>query len=422
MKRKTLNACLTGLGLVCMTACSYAQANEVQYNFSGFGTVGGTHSSNTEADFRGSLVFPTGAGATRATAYGIDTRLGLQGSAKISPNLSAIVQVVTDRRYDNRYRPEIEWANFKYDVDQNWYVRAGRVVAPVFMYSEQRNVAFSLPEARLPYEAYSLNPITHMDGADVGGRTEIGGGQLSVQITAGRGKLRLSVPIEVSGSAAMLNTTYEKGSSTYRFGYGRYRLDFMGLGKVAPFFEAYSNAVNNMGISLGYPPETANVKFSDVKAKIIAAGYAYDAGNWLLQSEYIVRRSPGVVVQDANAWYVMGGYRMGKFTPFVSVSQIKSKEPAPRSPAVGTSGMAALSAYIINAVDADYNEHNEQSRVALGMRYDFYRNLALKVQLDHIRKPAAPAVNNGLFELTTTNFATNKASVNLLTVNLDFVF
>lgn len=395
---------------------------QTQLNFSGFGTLGGTHSNSREADVKESLVFPTGAGATKATSYGIDTRLGLQASAKINNQLSGIVQVVVDRRWDNLYSPQVEWANLKYDVSKDWYVRAGRVVAPVFMYSEQRNVGYSLTPVRAPYDVYSLNPITHLDGADVGGRVDVAGGTLSAQVTGGRGKLRLSFPVEVSGSSVMFNSTYEIQNSTFRLGYGKYRLDFMGVDQLGTYFDLYQQAVTGLGTAMQYPPETANVKFSNVPARIMGVGYAYDNGQWLVQSEYVSRRSPGVVVQDGDAWYVLGGYRIGKFTPYVSYSSLKSKEPPARAPAVGFGGVSDMAAFLVNMIDADYNIHNEQNRISLGVRYDFYRNLALKVQMDHIRKPATPAVNEGLFDNATNAFSAGDRSVNLLTINLDFVF
>lgn len=419
--KKTMWAALLA-GLFSAGQASAEGVDQTQLNFSGFGTIGGTHSNSREADVEETLVFPSGAGATKATSYGIDTRLGLQASAKINNELSGIVQVVVDRRWDNLYTPQIEWANLKYDINKDWYVRAGRVVAPVFMYSEQRNVGYSLATVRVPYDVYSLNPVTHLDGVDVGGRVALGGGILSAQVTGGRAKLRLSVPVEVSGSSVMFNSTYEIDNSTFRFGYSKYKLDFLGINQVGNIFDLYRQSVAGLGNALQYPPESANVKFSNVPARIMGAGYAYDNGKLLVQTEYVSRRSPGVVVQDGDAWYALGGYRLGKFTPYVAYSSIKSKEPAAHSPAVGFGGISDMAAMVINMVDDEYNQHNEQNRLSLGVRYDFYRNFALKVQMDHIRKPATPAVNVGLFSNTSAAFNAGDRSVNLLTVNLDFVF
>lgn len=418
------------VGVACLGMSGLTQADEaMQFNFSGFGTLGATYNNNHEADFRPTLVMPAGPGASKATDPGVDTKLGLQGSAYFGRGLSGVVQVVVDRRYDNAYSPEFEWANLKYDISKNLYVRGGRVVAPVFMLSEQRNVGYSLTTVRTDAEVYSLNPITHLDGVDIGGKLEVAGGIWSLQATGGSTKLKLGAGVEISGSSAMFNTTYEIGESTFRLGYSDYKLDILPLSATTiQAFSGYRTAmslINAGAINLGYPAASANVSFDDVKVRILGLGYAYDDGRWLAQSEYVRRRSDGYVVQDGDAWYLLGGYRLGKFTPYASYSKLKSKEPAGQKPAVSPHPSLNMLAYVVNAVDADYGQHNDQSRFSLGMRYEAYKNMALKLQLDHVRKTADPLMGNvGTFRdhAAYPNFPTDKRSINLVSLNLDFVF
>ena len=68
------------------------------------------------------------------------------------------------------------------------------------------------------------------------------------------------------------------------------------------------------------------------------------------------------------------------------------------------------------------------------MRWDFYKNMALKVQWDHITRPDSTSVSTGPFRpptdvysgLFNTNagsaFAGDNKSVNVVTLALDFVF
>jgi hypothetical protein len=407
--------------LLCQATPVWAETTSA---WSGFGTLGAVHSNNREADFIGSIVQPVGSGKSQATSYGVDSKLGGQVAVKFDSGVSGIVQVVVDHRYDHTYRPEIEWANLKYDLGKNAYVRAGRVVAPVFMYSEQRNVGYSLTPAREPVDVYSLNPITHLDGLDVGVRHEMGGGVLSAQVTGGRHKLRINpVPvIELSGSAAMFNSTYETGASTFRFGYGKYKLQVRVLDPTSGFMDMYEDSVKVYGSATGYGADVANLRLHDVRVDIWGLGYAYDPGTWLLQTEYVSRKSPGNFVQDAVAGYVLGGYRIGKLTPYASYSRLKSKE-SPLRP-VPAAFMAAdpLNPFLIPAIESQFQSYNEQSTLAFGVRYDFYRNLALKAQFERVRKPGTPTPNMGTFNLGTPVFAANNQQVNLLTLNLDFVF
>ena len=148
MKTKVIAA---ALGLAGLLGAQSALA-EVTYGFSGFGTLGATHSDTREADYRGSILQPNGPGNSGSTMFGVDTKLGVQGTANFGSGLTGTVQVIADHRADNSYRPEFEWANFKYQVNDNWYVRAGRVVVPVFMLSDFRNVGYSQINVRPPYE------------------------------------------------------------------------------------------------------------------------------------------------------------------------------------------------------------------------------------------------------------------------------
>ena len=111
-----LATCAASLGPV-----GLAQA-ETRIDFSGFGTLAATHSSTDKADYRASIVQPTGAGASKSWATGVDTKVGAQVSANMGGGWSGVVQVVSDHRYDNSYKPQVEWANLKYQIAPNWYV------------------------------------------------------------------------------------------------------------------------------------------------------------------------------------------------------------------------------------------------------------------------------------------------------------
>ena len=425
MKTRRLASCIAGCSLL-LAGGAWADGEtgfNPQFNFSGFGTLGAAHSNNREADFIGSIVQPVGSGRSKATSFGVDSKLGGQATASLGNGLSGVLQVVADHRYDHTYRPEVEWANLKYDIDKHWYVRAGRVVAPVFMYSEQRNVGYSLTPAREPVDVYSLNPITHLDGLDVGTRYDVGGGVLFAQLTGGRHKLRINpVPIfEMSGSAALLNSTYEIGAQTFRLGYGKYKLQLRALDPTSDFLDMYESAVRESGPANGYGPDVANTRLHDIDVEIWGLGYAYDPGTWLVQGEFVSRKSPGNFVQDATAWYVLGGYRIGKFTPYASVSRLKSQESPLRPVPAGLLGVG-LNSILIPAVESQFQYYNEQQSMAVGVRYDFYRNVALKAQFERIHKPGTPSPNPGTFNIANSDFQVMTRNVNLFTLNLDFVF
>ena len=88
---------------VASAAAQCARADDrSMFSFSGYGTVGIAHSSNGEADYLVDEFKPNGPGHTHEWSADVDTRLGLQGLAQFTPQLSAVVQVITQQRYDPR--------------------------------------------------------------------------------------------------------------------------------------------------------------------------------------------------------------------------------------------------------------------------------------------------------------------------------
>jgi hypothetical protein len=441
MKKTYPAAALTLVGLLSMGTANA----DTEFAFSGFGTLGWTHSNNDGADYAASLYAPKGVGRTHSSGMSVDTKAGVQGAVNFGNGLSGVLQVVSDYRADNSYRPQFEWANLKYQATQDTFVRLGRVVAPIFVVSEYRNVGYAQTPTRQPWDVYSLNPINHIDGINVGTRFEVGGGTLSAGLTGGHVKDKLNAA-RVDGPATIGNLNYENGASTFHFGYSKFKLDLALEGSQSTPTELYQSLVPTVGPMIGYP--VANTRFKGVDGHILDLSYAYDSDTWLVQSEYAERRADSAVVQDINAWFVLAGYRIGKFTPFASYSRSKTvtsplSHPPAASPFPGALTMACYGnpmidpscpqalqldglTQLINGLDtALAGDRITQHTASFGVRYDFHKNMALKFQYDRVFKPGSFATTNGGQFVNTQRSAswmTTDQSVNLITVNLDFVF
>ncbi|XVN16126.1 hypothetical protein QZH46_10155 [Pseudomonas corrugata] len=140
---------LTVLTLYVCTA-NAADPNGPTFSVSSFGTVGMVHSSEKKADFTSSIYKPNGTGHSRSWSADVDSLIGAQVTARFTPELSAVVQVISEQRYDNSYRPYVEWANFKYQVTPDFSLRIGRTVQPAFLFSDSRKVGYTLPWVRPP--------------------------------------------------------------------------------------------------------------------------------------------------------------------------------------------------------------------------------------------------------------------------------
>lgn len=122
-------------------------------------------------------------------------------------------------------------------------------------------------------------------------------------------------------------------------------------------------------------------------------GLQYDNGSLVVMAEYVKRSTKDQKVQDAKAWYVGGGYRFGSVLPYVLVSQYKETF------SLSSSGIPP-----------------KAKGNALGMRYDFANNLALKAEFAQYK-------NNSLYNFTdSASPGVADKKINVMSVALDFIF
>ncbi|MET0207486.1 MAG: hypothetical protein ABW220_00515, partial [Burkholderiaceae bacterium] len=86
------------------------------FAFDAFGTLGVVHADETRADFTRTTLRPSGAGASERWSPKVDSLLAGQVTFTPTSRLSAVVQVVSQQRYDDTFKPTVEWANLKYQV------------------------------------------------------------------------------------------------------------------------------------------------------------------------------------------------------------------------------------------------------------------------------------------------------------------
>jgi hypothetical protein len=110
-----------------------------------------------------------------------------------------------------------------------------------------------------------------------------------------------------------------------------------------------------------------DLELKDKKASFTSVGLAVDWNSFIGQSEFAKRRTDGFLA-DTTSWYVMGGYRIGKFTPYYTHAKVSIDGSVTNTvpgacpagyPAACRATLAALSAGVHRTVD-------QQHRPALG--------------------------------------------------------
>jgi hypothetical protein len=385
--------------------------------FGGFGTLGVVHSDNDQADFTATEFKPNGAGYTHSWSVDVDSLIAGQVTANITTGLSAVLQVISEQNYDNTYTPHVEWANIKYQFTPDFSVRIGRTALPIFMLTDSREIGYTTPWVRPPVEVYRLVPVTSNDGVDASYRMAFGGSSNTLQVTAGQSDPKLPQFGAISAATARARDlvtfvdTFEKGPATLHFNYGRGRIT---LPEYGPLFDAF----RQFG-----PPGVAIANRYDVANRVatfLGVGASYDPGSWFMMGEWGDIDTDSAL-GDSAGWYVSGGYRLGKVTPYVTYAKVKADSSA-FDPGLNTAGLPASLAGLATSLNAGLNQIlgsiAVQRTISIGGRYDFVKNADLKLQYGHTNLGAG---SPGILINVQPGF-TPGGTVNLFTATIDFVF
>jgi len=388
----------------CAEAMDYAPADKPMFSFSGFGTLGVVHSSESRADFTNSRFKPDGAGYTHTWSHSVDSRIGAQVTADFTSKLSGILQVISEQNYDGSYRPHVEWANISYAFTPDFNVLVGRIVRPVFLMSDTVKVGYANPWVRPPVEVYSLVPVTNNDGIDMSYRMRFGDITNTTRATLGNVR-NISSPGGSKTSAlrqrGIFNTT-EYGSLTVHMGYGQAEITMEGL---HPLFDAF----RQFGTQGNAIADKYDCYGSRVQAKSIGA--SYDPGKWFLLAE-LAKSKAQCVIGAQTGWYVGGGYRIGKFTPYLTYAKVKVDSNT------SDPGLTFDPAGLNPVLNAILGAAPVQHTISIGGRWDFAKSADFKLQYDQSRHGAD---SPGFLSKTQPDFQSG-GKVDLFSATIDFVF
>jgi hypothetical protein len=394
-----------------LPACADGAYDPSIFSFGGFGTLGAVHSNEHQADFTSSDFQPNGAGYTRAWSASVDSLLAVQVTANFTPKLSAVLQVISRQNYDDTYWPHIEWADVKYQITPDLSVRVGRIVLPSFLISEERHVGYANPWLRPPVEVYGLIPITDNDGVDASYRLKIG--NVTQTLAATFGSSKPSIPTFGSVEAQhnlLVADTIEIGATTLHIAYEETRLTVEFLGDLFNAFRQFGPQGNALADK--YDLQHKRVTFFDV-------GGMYDPGDWFAAGEWGATDLHSVFGKNTG-WYVSGGYRLGKLTPYLNYGVAKSDNLADPGLTVSSlpPDLGGAAAGLNSALNSLLSTKRVQSTISAGARWDFTRNADLKLQVDRTRIGAG---STGELTNVQPGFAPG-SRIDLLSVTFDFVF
>ena len=357
---------LTAALIACGAMSTPALAQwDPDFKFSGFGTLGAVRANTDEGQYKRER---QARGADKSGSLLVDSNLGLQLTGKANDWLSATVQTLTAQRTEDHLTTKIDWAFVKATPLDGLALRAGKVSLPNFLISDTRRVGYANTALRPSDEVYGLDLLNGgLKGADISYRLPVAGNSLTVTGLAGKSSFtptNSSSTLEVKDVKG-LNLVWDGDWYTIRLG------------------------------TISGKPQIAG--FSGEIYKFTGLGFTLDRANFVLQGEKVKRRSsPGGSFLNADAQYILAGYRIDKVLPYLSLAE--------RKPYQGAFAVAP------------------QKTTALGVRWDAFSSAAIKFQAERvdtqgttgasfITPPVLPFGNKPITQPVTT-----------LSVAVDFVF
>ncbi|NOR81155.1 MAG: hypothetical protein GQ529_10050, partial [Methyloprofundus sp.] len=283
------------------------------------------------------------------------------------------------------------------DID----IRAGRLGIDIYLLSDHRDVGYAYTWMRPPHEFYAYMAQSHFDGVDISKRYSLEDGYLSIKLFAGYShSAAVQSPVVLNAPNAGATIVYDARNWRAKISYAFQSLN-----------DYFDEVMKNLPIDASLSND--HVHFTSI-------GGAYDDGVWLLQAEAAYMATDSLYIPDYTSAYLSIGRRFSNVTLFALYGfahSFQKKANIPKSTI--PSSQRQLSQYYLDAINSK-NGTDEQS-LSVGLRWDFYTNIAFKMQWSHFWL----GTENGAINWDTPPTESTKPipyNVNVWSVGMDFVF
>lgn len=250
----------------------------------GYMSVYGVKSTNKAVDL--------GSGVDNHIGFNSDTIAGIQFDYKLDDRLDAVVQLQAQGRDD--YDVDTSWAFLRYKLTPDTNIRAGRMIAPLYLYADSLDVGFTYPWVRPPTEMYGTTS-QHYTGVDVIHNFHFGDWNNSVQAIYGDFDTTISGTNANADYLAGLALTVNNDAWTLRAA----GFHFEGFGLDAP----------------------APLGFVSGNLDYYSGSIRYDNGSLLVLAEARQIAPHGdleILLGNSDGFYSTVGYQFGDFMPYAT--------------------------------------------------------------------------------------------------------
>lgn len=300
--------------------------------------------------------------------------MGLNIGAKINDDFSFAGQIVAlGNPYGgaDSFTLNAQWATATYTPMEGTSIKVGRQLLPTFMASEYIHVGYLLPFQHMPITVFELSPATRLDGASLIQSFKIGSNKLSFMVFGGTALVDIPNALANGpGYTLSISGADEIGGQIMLDGDG-WRLKAF----AARNYLSIKDSFNFASLMTGQVGPVSN--FYEGHLQTFTASFRYDKNNIVTWAEWFMDRMPdgamlsdgGHVLASGHGYYILGGYRFGKFLPRYTFAQGSQNYDIP-----------PLGAAII---DGKVTSHT------FGLNYQAGSQAVIKVEYEHNIFPSA---------------------------------
>ncbi|MDF1875552.1 hypothetical protein JHD48_07380 [Sulfurimonas sp. SAG-AH-194-I05] len=315
----------------------------------------------------------------------VNENLSLSPHSKVGAQWSYYNDVITFtaqallKSNHNDYELDVTWLNFKYDLNDNYAIRLGRIQTKVFLYSASLDIDYLQLWAKEPSEVYRLMPIRTFNGLEITYNKVFNDYHFQTSLvtlasnkdTYVNGTKNTESNLDVYNSSS-LSLLFENATYTYKASYSRSKANIND--------DAATIAIANGLAAYGY--DVSRYTFEDRLIQVTSLGFQYRGDTFLFESEIAYSHSDGLLPSSLGAYAILG-YKMNKFIPFVMYAENKNDKDYYNTSDIQV--VDATSQSLKTALDDTLYVHNfSQKTLSLGFKYNIDIGMALKVQVDRI--------------------------------------
>ena len=376
------------------------KAQESKLDLKFFGTLGTVYNDNNKYKFTKGPHSKDGS-SKKINAY-VDSILGSQLSYKFNDNLSLITQGIIRKDDFGDIKPSIDWSYLKYDSNENFIFKIGRIKLPYYKNSNNNNIGYSKLMIREAIEVYGQMPFNIYNGVEFIYSNLIN--KYFYTLQGSYGQEDFNIPIQT------LNQEFKnkiKDLKAINFTFGNDIIEARASylhGKISTENKFIDNIFSSLKGKKDLIVLANKYEMKDKNAEYFGLGLFIDYHNFIFSSEYGKRKVDSFYL-GTSGFYTTLGYRFGALIPYFTYAKIKMDENT-----------------TINTEDYRLNYLIEIQNVAqdtktLGFKYHINQNIDFKFEYQRIR----PKGTNGGFNLNATGDYENSNS-NIYSFAIDFIF